>query len=93
MSFADLRGELLNGVIVDDPSTSLEADDNIQLSWTKRINEAEAQFWEANSGDRVDDSTEILGFECGGSQWVLETVRIALHFTLRCRWLTFIVHL
>ena len=43
------------------------------LSWTRQVNAAEAAFWTAVSGERVADSTEILGFECGGSQWVLET--------------------
>lgn len=36
------------------------------------VNRAEAEFWRLSEGDRIGDSTEILGFECGGSQWVLE---------------------
>lgn len=81
MSFADLRGALLdaapdaNG---EDDGDSEEEDtsaDSQLLEWTRQVNAAEATFWTAASGERVADSTEILGFECGGSQWVLETVR------------------
>lgn len=37
-----------------------------------RVNKAEAEFWKLSEGERIDDSLAILGFECGGSQWVLE---------------------
>lgn len=37
-----------------------------------RVNKAEAEFWKLSTGERIDDSTKILGFECGGVQWVLE---------------------
>lgn len=37
-----------------------------------RVNRAEAEFLKLSEGDRIDDSSAILGFECGGSQWVLE---------------------
>lgn len=37
-----------------------------------KVNQAEAEFWKLSQGERIDDSTAILGFECGGSQWVLE---------------------
>lgn len=38
----------------------------------KRVNNAEADYWVAAQGTRVGDSTDILGFDCGGEQWVLE---------------------
>lgn len=38
-----------------------------------QVNQAEAEFWKRNSGERVGWSDEILGFDCGGQQWVLET--------------------
>ena len=38
----------------------------------KRVNEAEASFWKLSSGSRYDDSTNILGFDCGGQQLVFE---------------------
>lgn len=37
-----------------------------------RVNAAEAEFWKRSSGERIADSIDILGFECGGVQWVLE---------------------
>lgn len=37
-----------------------------------KVNTAEAEFWRLSTGERIADSTQILGFECGGSQWVLE---------------------
>ncbi len=38
------------------------------------MNEAEAEYWKeiSSSGSRVGDSTDILGFDCGGEQWVYE---------------------
>eukprot|EP00976_Prorocentrum_cordatum_P064701 1177596-Prorocentrum_minimum.AAC.2 len=38
----------------------------------RRVNQAEAAFWRNNAGVRVDWSDRILGFECGGEQWVSE---------------------
>lgn len=40
-----------------------------------KVNEAEAQYWSLSKGWRLDDSTRILGFDCGGQQWVLEVRR------------------
>jgi len=37
-----------------------------------RVSKAEAECWRLSEGERIDDSLAILGFECGGSQWVLE---------------------
>jgi L-galactono-1,4-lactone dehydrogenase len=36
------------------------------------VNNAEAEYWKSAQGVRVDDSTKILGFDCGGEQWVME---------------------
>jgi len=36
------------------------------------INAAEAEFWKRSGGYRVDWSDKLLGFECGGQQWVSE---------------------
>lgn len=75
MSFADLRGELLDAALDDVSDDELGTPTQIQkeLAWTRRVNEAEANYWRRAAGERVADSTEVLGFECGGSQWVLET--------------------
>lgn len=37
-----------------------------------RVNEAEAQYWRLSQGYRLEESTKVLGFDCGGQQWVLE---------------------
>jgi len=58
-NFAQLREKLL----VLDP---------LNPDHVARVNRAEAEFWKRSSGERIADSTQILGFECGGSQWVLE---------------------
>ena len=36
------------------------------------VNEAEAKYWHQAQGYRVDWSDKILGFDCGGQQWVSE---------------------
>jgi L-galactono-1,4-lactone dehydrogenase len=61
MSFSQLRDSLLDL-------------DPLNPKHIRRINQSEALFWQ-NMGKkavRIDDSTEILGFDCGGQQWVLE---------------------
>ncbi len=59
MSFSQLRDALLDISPLD-------------TEHIKRVNRAEAEFWLRSSGERTADSTEILGFDCGGEQWVLE---------------------
>ena len=59
LSFSQLRDELLDISPLD-------------VELVKRINRAEAAFWASNAGVRIDDSTNILGFDCGGEQWVYE---------------------
>jgi len=59
MSFAQLRGALLDLAPLD-------------KAHVKEVNQAEAKFWKASEGYRVDWSDKILGFECGGQQWVSE---------------------
>ncbi len=34
--------------------------------------QAEAAYWQRSEGYRVGWSDELLGFDCGGQQWVLE---------------------
>ena len=38
-----------------------------------RINKAEAEYWKKSEGYRMGWSDELLGFDCGGQQWVSET--------------------
>ena len=59
MNFGDLR----NALIEIDP---------LNTEHIKKVNAAEAEFWHRSSGVRVGYSDEILGFECGGQQWVSE---------------------
>uniref|UniRef100_UPI00315B4042 L-galactono-1,4-lactone dehydrogenase n=1 Tax=synthetic construct TaxID=32630 RepID=UPI00315B4042 len=59
LSFTELRDALL-------------AVDPLDTEWVKRVNQAEAEFWKRSEGYRVGWSDEILGFDCGGQQWVSE---------------------
>mmetsp|Transcript_19443 Transcript_19443/g.49689 ORF Transcript_19443/g.49689 Transcript_19443/m.49689 type:complete len:439 (-) Transcript_19443:314-1630(-) len=59
MSFAQLRDALI-AIAPLDKQHIIE------------INRAEAQFWQASEGFRIDWSDRLLGFECGGQQWVSE---------------------
>jgi L-galactono-1,4-lactone dehydrogenase len=62
MSFAQLRDALLD----------LNPTDSAHI---RAVNRAEAAFWRRaaqQQPQRVADSTDVLGFDCGGQQWVLE---------------------
>lgn len=59
LNFAQLRDRLLNLA-------------PLNLAHIQEVNQAEALFWRNSQDERVNDSTKILGFECGGEQWVLE---------------------
>jgi L-galactono-1,4-lactone dehydrogenase len=59
LSFTSLRDELL-------------AIDPLNYEWVRSINQAEAEYWRLSAGERVDTSDRILGFDCGGQQWVSE---------------------
>lgn len=37
-----------------------------------QVNAAESQYWRRSEGLRVGRADELLGFDCGGQQWVLE---------------------
>ncbi|XRB02210.1 L-galactono-1,4-lactone dehydrogenase 1, mitochondrial [Pycnococcus provasolii] len=58
-SFADLRDALLRR-------------DPLNPEWVRKVNAAEAAFWARNEGVRRGWSDELLGFDCGGEQWVVE---------------------
>lgn len=58
-SFAELRDALL-------------AVDCADSEWVAKVNRAEAAFWRKSEGERCDWSDKVLGFECGGQQWVSE---------------------
>ncbi|KAK9123228.1 hypothetical protein Sjap_012830 [Stephania japonica] len=60
LSFTELRDKLL-------------ALDPLNKDHVIKVNKAEAEFWRKSEGYRVGWSDEILGFDCGGQQWVSET--------------------
>jgi L-galactono-1,4-lactone dehydrogenase len=60
LSFTELRDKLL-------------ALDPLNRDHVIKVNQAEAEFWKKSEGFRVGWSDEILGFDCGGQQWVSET--------------------
>ena len=59
LSFSQLRDRLLDINPLD-------------TTHVKEVNQAESEFWHLNRGYRSAPSDEILGFDCGGQQWVLE---------------------
>ncbi|WOL11477.1 hypothetical protein Cni_G20240 [Canna indica] len=60
LSFTELRDKLL-------------ALDPLNKDHIIKVNQAEAEYWKKSEGYRVGWSDEILGFDCGGQQWVSET--------------------
>lgn len=60
LSFTELRDKLL-------------ALDPLNKDHVIKVNQAEAEFWRRSEGYRLGWSDEILGFDCGGQQWVSET--------------------
>ncbi|KAL6498510.1 hypothetical protein OROHE_026607 [Orobanche hederae] len=60
LSFTELRDRLI-------------ALDPMNKEHIVKVNQAEAEFWRKSEGYRVGWSDEILGFDCGGQQWVSET--------------------
>ncbi|CAM8949037.1 unnamed protein product [Rhodiola kirilowii] len=59
LSFTELRDKLI-------------ALDPLNKDHIVKVNQAEALFWNKSEGYRVGWSDEILGFDCGGQQWVSE---------------------
>lgn len=61
VSFSQMRDALLD-----------TAPGPLDLEHVKKINIAEAGYWRSVCGERVADSTDVLGFDCGGQQLVIE---------------------
>lgn len=53
---------------------ALLAVDPLNPRWVRKVNVAEAEFWRRSEGLRIDSSDRVLGFDCGGQQWVSEVV-------------------
>lgn len=43
------------------------------MGFIVQVNQVESEYWKKSEGIRVGWSDEILGFDCGGQQWVSET--------------------
>ena len=56
-TFSQLRDELLAGDVLD-------------TEHVIAVNTAEAEFWRRSQGCSLDESFNILQFDCGGQQWV-----------------------
>ena len=52
---------------------TLYAIDPLNPEWIKLINQADADYWSQSQGYRVGTGDELLEFDCGGQQLVLET--------------------
>jgi L-galactono-1,4-lactone dehydrogenase len=59
MTFTQMRDQLV-------------AMDPLNTSHIRAVNKAELEYWRRSSGFRMDTSDNILGFDCGGQQWVQE---------------------
>jgi len=46
--------------------------DPLNVEHIKHVNAAEAECWKMMQGERIEWSDKVLGFECGGQQWVSE---------------------
>jgi len=38
----------------------------LDLDHVKNVNKAEAEYWKQNQQSKIDDSINILGYDCGG---------------------------
>jgi len=70
-----------NGAVSPDEAASLSTSQlrdallavaPLDSNWVAAVNAAEAEVWKRSAGTRSGWSDEILGFDCGGQQWVLE---------------------
>ena len=59
MGFGELRDALLSFAPLD-------------KDHVKRVNKAEAEFWQRSEGWQTKPSDQLLQFDCGGQQWVWE---------------------
>ena len=74
-----MRALLQEHGVVADPESSLPQlrdellkIDPLNVEHVKKVNRAEAACWGNLQGERVEWTDRVLGFECGGQQWVSE---------------------
>ncbi|KAL9256580.1 L-galactono-1,4-lactone dehydrogenase, mitochondrial-like protein [Drosera capensis] len=63
----------INELLFTELRDKLIALDPLNTDHIIEVNQAEAEYWRKSEGYRVGWSDEILGFDCGGQQWVSET--------------------
>ncbi|KAL7573067.1 hypothetical protein ACA910_018754 [Epithemia clementina (nom. ined.)] len=68
----DVTTESLKGMGFADLRDAVLAYNPLDVEHVKRCNQAEAEFWKRSEGYQTKPSDELLQFECGGQQWVLE---------------------
>ncbi|GER52533.1 L-galactono-1,4-lactone dehydrogenase [Striga asiatica] len=64
--------EDINKLSLTELRDKLLALDPLNKEHIVKVNQAEAEYWRKSEGYRVGWSDEILGFDCGGQQWVSE---------------------
>lgn len=69
----DLSDEELNSLSFTELRDKLLGFDPLNQAHVIKVNQVEAEYWKKSEGTRVGWSDEILGFDCGGQQWVSET--------------------
>lgn len=68
----DYNPEEVNGMGFGELRDALLAFAPLDIEHVKRCNTAEAEFWSKNEGYQTKPSDQLLQFDCGGQQWVLE---------------------
>ncbi|CAA0837425.1 L-galactono-1-4-lactone dehydrogenase-mitochondrial [Striga hermonthica] len=64
--------EDINKLSLTELRDKLLALDPLNKEHIVKVNQSEAEYWRKSEGYRVGWSDEILGFDCGGQQWVSE---------------------
>lgn len=71
-----IKDESLAGLSFADLRTLILATGPLDLDTVKACNAAEADFWRRSQGiTKIDYSDRVLGFDCGGQQWVYEVLK------------------
>jgi len=68
----NLSDAFVNGLTFTQIRDRLLAHAPLDVNHIKRVNEIEADYWKQSEGYRRGFSDKILGFDCGGQQWVSE---------------------
>eukprot|EP00878_Enallax_costatus_P022793 GHUV01024206.1.p1 GENE.GHUV01024206.1~~GHUV01024206.1.p1 ORF type:complete len:230 (+),score=74.41 GHUV01024206.1:96-692(+) len=69
---AGITQDQIEGLTAFELRDALLVLDPLDRQWVAQVNKAEAEFWKRSAGTRIGYADQILGFDCGGQQWVLE---------------------